>query len=255
MLANLLIHTDNANSGYLVSVDPRAKTILMIVLIGLILSLEIQNIPEVSLTLLFICILIIFSGKTVTRYTRMLVKLLPMIILVCIVLPFRSFTVPDHIVWKIFGLPIFNSGLLRFMELITKFIFIISGSMVFLATTTIQEFMRSLESLHLPVWLGAIFYYLSYFIFLLKEELFRQYLAYKTRYIRLSILKKLLVISRMTAVYFIRIIERNERVTLAMISRGFTGKVYNHKTLNWTRNDSLFLLVSVFFIVLIKVFT
>jgi len=254
MYNTLILDHNDPNSGFLASRDPRGKILIMILLLGFILSLEIQNLAQILVTFVILILLMLMSGKSLLYFPGMIIKLLPMFILISFILPFRSFAEAEQPLWQLLGIPIYSTGLTQFLEINIKFVFFLSTTLIFLAATSIQEFMKSLEAFRLPVWLSAILYYMIYFIFLLKEELFRQYLAYKSRYIQLPFLKRLRIISRMTAVYFIRVIERNERVSLAMISRGFSGKVYNHKSLSWTLDDSVMLSVTVCIIILLKVF-
>ncbi len=254
MLSTLNIHTENAPSGLLADRDPRSKLLMTLFLLAAVLSLRVhQPLQTVSLSLVFSGLLFL-GGKPLRYYIKMILRVLPMMLLISIVLPFRSFDASEIPLLQFSFLSIYPSGLLQFIGLNIKFILVVSGTLILLTTTTAQELMKSLESFRLPSWLTAVLYFLAYYIYLLKEELYQQYLAYQSRYIHLSFRKRFGIIARMTIVYFIRVIDRSERVTMAMISRGFTGRIFSQQGLRWRFADSLLLVFTVLLIIIIKVF-
>lgn len=249
------LNTDltTTSSGFLEKRDPRGKMVITVLLVITILTLHWEKPWQIAAVFVCLGILLILSKKSIGAYLKPLLKIIPMMLIISIVLPFRSFVPSEESWFSLFTLPIYKSGLLRFLELNIKFIFLVIGMLILLATTSIKHLLQSLESFRLPVWLSAILYYMVYFVFLLKDELYRQFMAYKSRSIYLPFWKRLRIIARMTAVYFIRLINRSERTTLAMISRGFYGRIYSHRKLFWETADSILLGITIFVLFSIKV--
>jgi cobalt/nickel transport system permease protein len=248
-----LEHTSSKDSA-LADLDPRSKIFSALLLIVTILSLTIHTPSQILVLSIFLLILIIGSQKPVRLYGKAILRILPMVLVLTIILPFKSYSVSENPLHDWQYLSLYESGLERFLIINIKLLLVVSVSLIFLYTTSLSKILQGLEAFRLPAWLTAVLYYMVYFIYLLKEELFRQYLSYKSRYIQLPLRQKVRIISRMVAVYFIRIIERSERNTLAMISRGFTGRVFTQRSLHWRTSDSVFMFGVILFIVIMKVY-
>ena len=123
-----------------------------------------------------------------------------------------------------------------------KSVTILLAGLIFVVSTPHSMLLKSLQKMHLPDKTVAILFFIFRFIFLLSHELHRILLAFKSRYIKLPLLKRVSVYSNLISIYFIRIFDRNEHLFKVLISRGFQGKVYSSLTLDWTMNDTLILM-------------
>ena len=254
-----MIHTLKNNiidNTFGARLDPRSKIIFTILFIINVLMLQSGNFLQIVFAFTIIILMIFTSGHYFGFYLRKIVKIYPMILLTTFLLPFTN-TVQlqgfdDSILITIGQVSVYKFGLIRFIDFNLKAILILTSTLVLTTTTPYELLLKSMESIKLPPWLLAILTFLFRLIFLLSSELERMHLAYTSRHIYLSYLKKIKIYSQMFAVYFIRILERSDRTYQVMISRGFSGKIPISSELNWQIRDSLLVGIGFIFTVLVN---
>ena len=82
-------------------------------------------------------------------------------------------------------------------------------------------------------------HYISQMFRVLMIEFQRIRIAYQSRSIKTGVILKIKTLSGLVYVLTIRIIERSERIFLAMLSRGFKGRFYTSGQLSWKTMDTL----------------
>lgn len=93
------------------------------------------------------------------------------------------------------------------------------------ATTQPQELVRGLERLRLPNLLVQILSFMIRYLEVVGDDLRRQQIALASRGFSARHPRHWPVLARSAGALFIRTYERGERVHLAMLSRGYTGRM------------------------------
>ena len=93
-------------------------------------------------------------------------------------------------------------------------------------------------------------FFVYHFVFILSHELTRLQIAYKSRYIRLPVMKQLTIRARLLAKFLTRIFERNDRLYHALISRGFNGVIPLHVQISWKNSDTMLVISGMTFLIL-----
>lgn len=110
----------------------------------------------------------------------------------------------------------------------------------------INSLLQALASWHIPDKLLVIIYLVFRYGLLINEEYKRLERAMRMRGFKLKLSwHGLRSFSHLLATLLIKSFDRAERVYLAMLCRGFTGKFYYYSNLRWQRSDFVFLTVSV----------
>ena len=217
--------------------DPRLKIMMMLVYI---LMVVIINYEKRYWFLLYLAVPLVLAGLSrisILHFLSKLFKLYPMILVITIFIPF--FPLPNETPQHFFGITVSSSGLQKFFLINAKSILILFVSIVLTTTTDFMMLSKGLEKLRMPSVMIAIISFIYRFIFLLIDEVERLLMAYQSRYLKLSLSKRIKIIASMIGLLFVRTYERGERVYLAMESRGFQGTIYTLDDLCWKRYDTL----------------
>lgn len=123
------------------------------------------------------------------------------------------------------GITVAEAGLLAGTALLMKATLSVIASIVFAATTSPREMVRGLERLRLPQILVQILTFMLRYLDVVGGELRRMRIARESRAFTARHLGHLRVLGQAAGSLFIRSYERGERVHLAMLSRGYTGRL------------------------------
>ncbi|MEJ7770265.1 MAG: cobalt ECF transporter T component CbiQ [Geodermatophilaceae bacterium] len=126
---------------------------------------------------------------------------------------------------EILGLSMSEAGLLAGVALLMKATLSVIASIVFASTTSPREMVRGLERLRLPQILVQILTFMLRYLDVVSGELRRMRIARESRAFTARHLGHLRVLGHAAGSLFIRSYERGERVHLAMLSRGYTGRL------------------------------
>lgn len=125
----------------------------------------------------------------------------------------------------VLGLSLSESGLLSAWGLLAKGTLGVIAGLLLAATTTPQELVRGLERLRLPQQLVQIMAFMVRYLEVVTDEMRRMAVARASRGFVARNPKHWPVLARSVGALFIRSFERGERVHLAMVSRGYTGRM------------------------------
>ncbi|MEU6138300.1 cobalt ECF transporter T component CbiQ [Nocardioides sp. NPDC047086] len=125
----------------------------------------------------------------------------------------------------VLGLSLSESGLLSAWGLLVKGTLGVIAGLLLAATTTPQELVHGLERLRLPQQLVQIMAFMVRYLEVVTGEMRRMAVARASRGFEARNPLHWPVLARSVGALFIRSFERGERVHLAMVSRGYTGRM------------------------------
>ena len=116
-------------------------------------------------------------------------------------------------------------GLRGGLELLLTVLLAATSAVLFAATTEPRELVRGLDQLRLPQPLVQILGFMLRYLEVVSDEVRRMSVALTSRGFRARSPRHWPVLARTLGALFIRSFERGERVHLAMVSRGYTGRM------------------------------
>jgi cobalt/nickel transport system permease protein len=125
----------------------------------------------------------------------------------------------------VLGLSLSESGLESAGALLAKGTLGVLASLTLAATTEPQALLAGLERLHLPQLLVQIMGFMVRYLDVVTTEMQRMKVARESRGFTARNPRHWPVLARSAGALFIRSYERGERVHLAMLSRGYTGRM------------------------------
>ncbi|TQL70353.1 cobalt/nickel transport system permease protein [Nocardioides albertanoniae] len=125
----------------------------------------------------------------------------------------------------VLGLSLSESGLLSAWGLLAKGTLGVIAGLLLAATTAPHELVRGLERLRLPQQLVQIMAFMVRYLEVVTDEMRRMSVARASRGFVARNPLHWPVLARSVGALFIRSFERGERVHLAMVSRGYTGRM------------------------------
>jgi cobalt/nickel transport system permease protein len=126
---------------------------------------------------------------------------------------------------EVLGVTVSQHGLLAAWGLLVKGTLGVLASLTLAATTEPQEILLGLERLHLPAQLVQIMAFMVRYLDVVTGEMQRMKVARESRGFSARNPRHWPVLARSLGALFIRSYERGERVHLAMLSRGYTGRM------------------------------
>jgi cobalt/nickel transport system permease protein len=126
---------------------------------------------------------------------------------------------------ELLGLSVSEHGLEAGAALLVKGTLGVLASLTLAATTEPQELLAGLERLHLPNLLVQIMGFMIRYLDVVTTEMQRMKVARESRGFTARNPRHWPVLARSAGALFIRSYERGERVHLAMLSRGYTGRM------------------------------
>ena len=126
---------------------------------------------------------------------------------------------------EVLGLTVSEPGLLAAWGLLAKGTLGVLASLTLAATTEPHDLLRGLERLRLPQQLVQIMGFMVRYLDVVTDEMRRMKVARESRGFTARNPRHWPVVARSAGALFIRSYERGERVHLAMVSRGYTGRM------------------------------
>jgi len=126
---------------------------------------------------------------------------------------------------EVLGLSLSVEGLWGAWNILAKATLGVAISIVVAATTTMPEFLRGFEALHMPRVLTSISSFMIRYFDVLADEMRRMKVARESRGYDPRWIWQARAVAASAGALFIRGYERGERVYLSMLSRGYTGSM------------------------------
>ncbi len=196
--------------------------------------------------LLFLFLLVAFFNVGLLKY---LVRMSIMLLAATFVLLFKPLNREDQVLLKVGFFVVYEQGALRLLIILGKALFILLVTLILLHSTPYLELLDALRRLRLPGWILAILLYMFRLFFLMQQEFNRIRRAVKSRSPKLSLRRRVAVLSDFTGVFLARLTERSERSFVAMVSRGFKGQVISVYQPRFGFGDVVILNVSLMYLI------
>jgi cobalt/nickel transport system permease protein len=125
----------------------------------------------------------------------------------------------------VLGVSVSQAGLLGAWALLAKGTIGVLASLTLAATTEPRDILSGLDRLHFPHQLVEIMGFMVRYVDVVTDEMRRMRIARDSRGFTARDVRHWPVLARSAGALFIRSYERGERVHLAMLSRGYTGRM------------------------------
>jgi cobalt/nickel transport system permease protein len=125
----------------------------------------------------------------------------------------------------VLGLSLSVSGLWGAWSVLAKATLGVLAMLLLAATTELRDLVAGLDRLRVPTLIVQIMTFMVRYADVVTDEMRRMHIARLSRGFAPRDVRHLRVLARSLAALFIRSYERGERVHLAMISRGYTGRM------------------------------
>lgn len=126
---------------------------------------------------------------------------------------------------RVLGLSLSAEGLWGAWNIVAKATLGLAVSIIVAATTTMPEFLRGFERLHMPRAFTSTLSFMIRYTDVIADEMRRMKVARESRGYDPRWLWQAKAVGSATGALFIRSYERGERVYLSMLSRGYAGSM------------------------------
>jgi len=138
---------------------------------------------------------------------------------------------------RFIGLQLSEPGLIAGFGIFAKATIGVTLSILLAATTTPRDLLGGLETLRVPALLVQIAGFMVRYVQVVVDELHRMRIARESRGFQARGVRAWPVLAQSVGTLFIRSYERGERVHLAMLSRGYTGRLPHLVDIRATRQQ------------------
>lgn len=222
--------------------DPRVKLLSLVSIIFCAVTLE--NAIFFGILLVLLLILVLLSRIPLKLYL-VRVSFIPLFSLI-IVLPIPFIVSGNPLTFiHIYGftyLTVSFEGLYRAIVFVLR-VWVASGAAILLiSTTNFSSLTVALRKLGAPEIFASLLLITYRYIFLFAGEALSMVQARNMRsFGKERVLQRIRVVGQMIGSLFIRAYERGEQVYYAMLSRGYTGKIYSYRSQKMKKKDAAFL--------------
>ena len=140
------------------------------------------------------------------------------------------------------GLSLYKEGVQAGAAIVAKGTLGVLVAITLSATTTAREILSGLEKLRLPLPLVNIAAFMLRYLNVINDEMTRMRIARESRGFEARGISSWRVLAQTIGSLFIRSYERGERVYLAMLARGFNGRIPRDNEPQYRNNRIAFLL-------------
>ena len=196
------------------------KVVAMVSFIFIVVATPPEQFWAFGVYALFLIIVIRISGvRFRTVAPRMLIEV-PFVIF-ALLMPFFG---PEPNV-EFLGLQLSQAGLIAGWGILAKGTIGVTSSIVLAATTPPRDLLLGFERLKVPPLLVQIASFMLRYVHVVTDEMHRMKLARESRGFQARGIRSWPIIAQSGGALFIRSYERGERVHLAMLSRGYSGRL------------------------------
>gem|GEM_PF-1296690 len=221
-------------------------TVKLVITLTFVIS--VVNIPEMTLRKFLFSLFILFTALLISRvpiayFFRNLLILTPFVFLAGISTLFIHQGRP---VFTCGFITIYDSGLLNFVNTVSKSLISLSFVQIFITTTRFDALLEAMKGLRFPLLILEIFSFIYRYVYIFSDELMRSRMAALSR-------GKLCpaVWSNILRGAFIRSLERGKLIYLSMKARGFEGKFRTLKKSRPGHGDFVFIAITVILVSLL----
>ncbi|MEM3833546.1 MAG: cobalt ECF transporter T component CbiQ [Thermoprotei archaeon] len=231
-------------NGVLQNIDPRIK--LYSLALCILTAISVNSIILLGIIFVIITILTITS-KIPLKLFFLRTAFIPLFSII-IVLPLPFITSGSKLIiisYDKFFVSITWEGLYKAIQFIVRVWISVASLSLLIFTTKFSKLVYLMKNIKVPIIFTSIIIITYRFIFFFINETYRMILAKEARTVnkesRLQIMK---TIAQIISTLFIRAYEKNEKVYLAMIARGYTGEIKLTDNAKINYKDWAFLIIS-----------
>ncbi len=199
--------------------DPRAKVISTLVYIVSILSFNKYSVSQLLPYFIYPVLLIALGNLPIKYFLKKLVIVLPFVFFVAIFNPFL-----DKEPFIQVGSLSISGGWVSFISIILRFVLTVGAALILVAVTGFTAVCMALDKLGTPTIFTLQLLFLYRFLFVLVDEGARMFRAYSLRSFT-SKSMPIKVFGQLIGNLLLRTIDRAQRTHMAMLCRGFNGKI------------------------------
>jgi cobalt/nickel transport system permease protein len=199
---------------------PEPKLLALLGFVLLVVATPRDWFAAYGVYLLVLAVAVVVSTVPPTYLLKRLVVEVPFVVF-AVLMPFIA-TGPRV---EVLGVSVSEPGLLAAWALLVKGTLGVLASLLLAATTEPRDLLLGLERLRLPQQLVQIMGFMIRYVDVVTDEMRRMRIARESRGFTARNPRHWPVVARSLGALFIRSYERGERVHLAMVSRGYTGRL------------------------------
>lgn len=196
------------------------KVVALVALMLAVVATPLEWWPVLTAYAVVLAVVVALSQVPPTYLLKRMVVEVPFV-LFAVLLPFVAHGPRT----EVFGIEVSESGLHAGAKLLITATLGVIASLTLAATTEPQALLQGLTRLRMPALLVQIMGFMIRYLEVVTDELRRMRIARESRGFVASNPRHWPVLARSFGALFIRSFERGERVHLAMLSRGYTGKL------------------------------
>lgn len=224
MITDTRRHESEAALPFLRRFDPRVKVVCGLVLVGALLALPLSANRWLWGYAGLILLLAAAGGLEARKLAMRVSILLPFLVLGAALLPLAHPTAPgDELPCA--GLVLSRLATATYLSVAGKCLLTLLAAAVLVGTTTSVDLLRALQGLGAPRTITALLGFAVTYLGVLSDEVRRMTRASACRGGRPRPLRALVVAAAMLRTLLVRSFERAERIALAMVARGFAGRM------------------------------
>ncbi len=199
---------------------PERKLVALVLFMLLVVATPLRWFPAYVVQAALLIAVIALSRVPMTYLAKRMVVEVPFVVF-ALLLPFVA--QGERI--SVWGLEVSEPGLLAAGALLVKATLGVLASLTLAATTEPDDILRGLQRLRVPDLLVQIMGFMIRYLDVVSADLRRMSIAMRARGYDPRSPRHWPVLARSLGALFIRSYERGERVHLAMLSRGYTGRL------------------------------
>ncbi len=217
--------------------DPRAKIVGLLGVTAVAVTTPLELWPVFAACLAALAMVAFAARVPLAVIWRRSRFILPLIVLVAVFIPFVRDGGSEY---SLGPFTVHEAGLAVFAAVALKATIGTLAAVVLGATTTFPQVLRGLEAMRVPRPLVLIAAFMYRYLFVIAQEVSRMKAAVLSRGYRPRHALQTAAVGRVVAALFLRTYGRGERVYLAMLARGYEGRMPYPRPLSFGRADAVF---------------
>lgn len=235
--------------------DPRAKFLSCL---AFILAVVLTPPGRWQAFVVYFClllILILISRVPIFYVLKRSLVILPFVVLVSLFIPFfkQGEIAGSYNLW-LWQVSVTYSGLSILGNVVTKAWLSVLGLILLSTTTRVTDLLKGLEELRVPQVMVLILSFMYRYIFVVTDETMRMKQAWDSRNFGKKGLRQVKTLGNIIGSLFVRSYERGERVYVAMLARGFDGKIRRLRPMTFKRADAYSSLLWCLLLIVVGIF-
>jgi len=207
-------------------VDARVKVVCTAALIVAVLAVSIAHNPRLLLLAAIMVLAAIVSGLPIRWLAKRMLILLPFLIIAAALLPLARPQGPgDSLMISPPGITVSEAAVAAYVSVSGKCLLALFATTLLVGTTRSVDLLRAGQALGLPRTVTALMGFAATYLAVLSEEAGRMVTARDSRGKVRGLIRNLRVAGSMMRALMVRTFERGERIALAMVARGYRGRM------------------------------